>query len=473
MSQKVDVLVIGAGPGGYPTAIRAAQLDKSVILAEKVHIGGECLNYGCIPSKALISAADLYHRMNTHAPEMGITNTGTTVNMIKLQQWKNGVIQRLIGGIKQLLKAHKVKILMGTAKFLSPTQVEINLQDGTKEIIEPENVVIATGSKFIDLPHMKCDNKHFLDAQNVLDLDHVPEEFIVVGGGVIGIELGTAFAKLGSKVKIVELMPEILPGVEPSLVRFLKRHLRKLGIEIYSDSEATDVVVKGEKQEVEIKSKKQGFLILTSDKCLVSIGKSAVTSDLGLDKAGINTDGRGFILVNSQQQTNVPHIYAVGDCTGMPFLAHRATKQGTIAAETIAGEAVEYDFRAIPMVIFSDPEIATAGMTETEAIKAGHKVIKTRASFAASGKALAMMADDGFVNAIVDEDSGALLGVQIIGPHASDLISEVALALTIGATAEDIASTIHPHPTLPEMIMEALEASIGKAIHIPNPKKRK
>ena len=473
MSQKVDVLVIGAGPGGYPAAIRAAQLDKSVVLVEKRHIGGECLNYGCIPSKALISAADLYHRMNTHAPEMGITNTGTKVDMIKLQQWKNGVIKRLIGGIKQLLKAHKVKTFMGSAKFLNPTQVEVNMNDGTKEIIEPENVVIATGSKFIDLPHMQCDGKHFLDAQNVLDLDHVPEDFVVVGGGVIGIELGTAFAKLGSKVKIVELMPDILPGVDPSLIRFLKRSLKKLGVEIYTDSEATDVVVKGEKREVEIKSKKQGILTLTSDKCLVSIGKRAATSNLGLDQAGINADRRGFILVNSQQQTNVPHIYAVGDCTGMPFLAHRATKQGTIAAEAIAGEAVEADLRTIPMVIFSDPEIATVGMTETEAIEAGHKIIKTRASFAASGKAVAMMADEGFVNAIVDEESGALLGVQIIGPHASDLISEVALALKIGATAEDIASTIHPHPTLPEMIMEALEAALGKAIHVPNPKKRK
>jgi len=473
MARQVDVLVIGAGPGGYPAAIRSAQLGMSVLLVEKQYIGGECLNWGCIPSKAIISAADLYHRIKNDSFVMGITVEGVSLEIKKLQQWKKQVIGRLVGGIKQLLKSNNVETLMGTARFLSQVQVEINLEDGTKEIINPKNVILATGAEFITLSNMKNAGNHNLNAKEALDLEHIPEELVVVGGGAIGLELGIAFAKLGAKVKIIELLPEILPTVDPTLVRFLKRNLKKLGIEIHTESKATNVTSKDDLQEIEVETKKNGIITLTANKCLTSIGKRASTSLLGLDKAGIKTDKQGFIQVNNKQQTNIPHIYAVGDCTGVPFLAHKAMKQGTIAAEIIAGEPAEADFKAMPMVIFTDPEIAYVGMTEQEAKDAGYNVITTRASFAASGKAMVQLAEEGFVKVVVNADSGVLLGAQIIGPHASDLISEVALALEMGATAEDIAFTIHPHPTLPEMIMEALEATLGKAIHISNPKRRK
>ncbi len=474
MVLKPDVLVIGAGPGGYPAAIRAAQLGLDVIVVDKGHIGGECLNWGCIPSKALITAVNFYHKLKTEVNEWGITVKEATVDFQKLQQWKTDVQTRLINGIRQLFKANGVKLLIGTASFLSREQVEVKLEDGSTEIIEPRNVIIATGAGFISIPGFEIDEEHVLSAKGVINLDHIPTRLLCIGGGVIGLELGTVFAKLGSEVTIVELLPEILPSVDPTLVRVLKTKLRKLGVTIYTESKAT----KWEKNadgtlKVTVETKKKGTIVVEADKILLSVGKLAVTKDLNLDRAGIETDRRGFIKVNERQQTNVPHIYAIGDCTGEPFLAHRATKQGLIAAEVIAGHQAAYDFKAMPGAIFTDPEIAFAGMNENEAKEAGHEVMTGRFPFAASGRAQTQGDDLGFVKVIAEKDSGVLLGIQIVGPHASELISEAALALEMGATLEDLAWTVHPHPTLPETLMEAAEAAYGKAIHIANPLARK
>ncbi len=474
MVLKPDVLVIGAGPGGYPAAIRAAQLGLDVLVVEKGYIGGECLNWGCIPSKALIHAANFYHKLRTEADSLGIIVKDVSIDFQKLQQWKNEVQKRLIGGIKQLFKANGVKHLIGTASFLSREQVEVKLEDGSTEIVEPKNIIIATGAGFISIPGFEIDEEHVVSAKGALNFDQIPNRLLCIGGGIIGLELGTVYAKLGSKVTVVELMPEILPNIDPTLVRMLKMKLRKLGVTIHTDSKAT----KWERDsdgtlKVTVETKKKGTITVEVDKILLAVGKRATTKDLNLDRAGVQTDQRGFIIVNEKQQTNVPHIYAIGDCTGEPFLAHRATKQGIIAAEVIAGHQLTYDFKAMPGAIFTDPEIAFAGMSENEAKQAGHDVITGRFPFAASGRALTQGDELGYVKVIAEKDSNVILGVQVVGPHASELISEAALALEMGATLEDLAWTVHPHPTLPETLMEAAEAAQGKAIHVANPLARK
>lgn len=469
MTRNEDVLVIGGGPGGYPSAIRAAQFGKRVLLVEKEHLGGMCLNWGCIPSKVLISAADYYYQISNKVSIMGITAKDVSIDVKQLQNWKNQIITHLMNGIRQSLKNNNVKILKGTARFLNPKQVEVVLENNKKELIEPTDTVIATGTEITSLKGLNIDEKNILSAKGALALDHVPAEFLIIGGGIIGLELGTVFAKLGSRVKIVEIMPQLMLGVDQSLVRVVKRSLKNLGVEIYTETQVTKVTSKDGKLEVKLDNKKIGIMTLIVDKIFAAIGFRASTKDLGLDKAGIKTDERGFIITNTKQQSNVPHIYAVGDCTGIPFLAHKATKQGIIAAKVIADKQSEAVFRAIPGAIFTDPEIAFAGMTEQEAKEAGYNIIIARIPFAASGRARIELKTEGFVKVVIDEDRGLLLGVQIVGPHASDLISEVALALEMGATAKDVALTIHPHPTLSEMIMEAVEAAQGKAIHVSSP----
>lgn len=470
MSTKTDVLVIGAGPGGYPAAIRAAQLGKSVMIVDKGYIGGECLNWGCIPSKALISASSFYHKMHHGASTMGITVGTTAIDVPKMMEWKESVQNKLISGIKQLLKSHKVETVIGTAKFLNRNQVKIEREDEEDLTVEFENCIIATGASFISLPGFEIDEQDILSAKGALSLQEIPEHLVCIGGGIIGLELGSVWAKLGSKITVVELLPQILTGVEKRMVNVLKRKLKDLGVEILTESKATNL--KKEKRLILTVETKEGETTLEADKILLSIGKRASTKGLGLDIIGVETDHRGFITVDDHLKTNVPGIYAIGDCTGEPFLAHRATKQGIIAAEVISGEPSKADWRAMPGAIFTDPEIAFVGLSEDEAKEKGHNVHVGQASFAASGRAMTQLEDDGFVRLITDSDSGVILGAEIVGPHASDMISEVALALEMGATAEDLGFTVHPHPTLPEMLMEAAESAEGKAIHVPNRRKR-
>ncbi len=465
--KKTDVLVIGAGPGGYPAAIRAAQLGKKVIVVEKEVIGGECLNWGCIPSKALISASSLYHKVTHEASEMGIKVEKASVEFKKLQSWKESIIEKLTGGIKLLFKSQKIETVFGTASFLSKNLVEVISEKQSKETIEFESCIVATGASFISLPNLQIDEKTILSAKGLLGVSEKPERLICIGGGVIGIELGTVFAKLGTKLTIVELLPEILPSVDKRLSSVVKKHLKGLGVDIYTSSKAKSL----ENKNLLVETKDGKIEKIPFDKILVSIGKRANTADLGLSKVGVKTDKRGFILKDTQMKTNIPGIFAVGDCTGDPFLAHKATKEGIIAAEVICGMNSVADFVSIPTAIFSDPEIAQAGLSENQAKDAGLDIVVSRASFGASGRAMSQLETDGFVKLIADRKSGALLGVEMVGPHTSDLVSEIALALELGATAEDLGFTVHPHPTLPEMLMEAAEAIEGKAIHIPNASK--
>ncbi|MHA2274667.1 MAG: dihydrolipoyl dehydrogenase, partial [Candidatus Kariarchaeaceae archaeon] len=469
---KYDVMIIGAGPGGYPAAIRASQLGKTVAIIDKGTIGGECLNWGCIPSKAMISASDFYYKAKTESSRMGINIDGITVDLPKLKSWKQSVQDRLISGIKQLLKANKVKTYLGTAKIMNRNQVSVSLNDGGDETIDFEALIIATGTQFISLPGFEIDETLILSSKGLFDLDQLPEELICIGGGIIGIELGTVFAKLGSKVKVVELLPQLMTGVDKRIVRQVEKKLKTLGVEVFLESKGKSYTINDGKIKLTIEGK-AGEQVITGDKILLSIGKKASTDSIGIENAGIKLDSKGFITVDQQLRTNVSNIFAIGDCTGLPFLAHKATKQGIIAAEVIAGKNSVADFKTIPSAIFTDPEIAIAGVTEAEAKEKGLDVMIGQAAFAASGRAMSILEEDGFVKVISDANDGVLLGVEIVGPHASDLISEAALALEMGATAEDVGFTVHPHPTLPEMLMEAAEAIEGKAIHVPNARKRK
>lgn len=472
MTREVNVLVIGGGPGGYPAAIRSAQLGKNVLLVEKQAIGGECLNWGCIPSKAMIEGANLFHKISNDAPELGIETEGLRIDAMKLQKWKNGVAERLVRGVKMLLKNNGVETLMGTARFTKPHHVEVSLDSGEKEQVRADDIIIAIGSEFNSVPSIEMSKGNILSPKDALELEEIPEELVFIGGGLVAMELGTAFSKLGSKVHIVEQESEVLPDIEPSLVRVVKRRMRKLGVEFHVNSTLDTVREDGNGSiEIKIAQEDKEPIKISANKLVISAGKRARDDELGLKKIGIRTGNQGFIEVDGTQKTNVDHHYAIGDCTGPPFLAHKATKNGIIAAEVIAGKHSKADFRAMPGVIFTDPEIAYAGMKEREAETAGYQVMTARAPFSASGRALTTRETGGFVKAVVETGTGVILGVQIVGSHASDLISEVALALEMGALAEDLAFTVHPHPTLPEMIMEAMGAIQGMAINVINPKK--
>lgn len=463
MTRKVDVLVIGAGPGGYVAAIRVAQLGRQVLLVDRDKLGGECLHYGCIPSKALISAANLLERIR-RAGELGIEVNVTKIDLSKLQAWKSSIVTRLMGGIVQLCKGNRVDVVHGVGKFLSARQVQIATQEGI-EIVEASNVIIATGSRPVQLPGLELDGVTILGSREALELQSVPERLLVVGGGVIGLEIGTLYAKLGSHVTVVEILDQLLPGVDKDLVRVVQRKLEKLGVKVHLKSKVQQVQKLGTHIRVAI-AEEQGEFELEVDKVLVSVGRRPNTEGLGLEEAGVAVDERGFIRVDRRQRTNIPEIHAIGDVAGPPFLAHKASREGIVAAEVIAGLPSEADYRALPDAVFTDPEIATVGLSESTAREKGHDYVVGRFPFSALGRALTAGESEGFVKVISEKEGGVILGVQIVGPDASGLISEAALAIEMGATAEDLALTIHPHPTLPESLMEAAEATMGKAIHV-------
>ncbi len=464
-NEAPDILVIGAGPGGYPAAIRAAQLGLKVVVVDKGTVGGECLNWGCIPSKALISAANYYYKVSSEIQKMGIHVKEVNINFKETQEWKNGIIKQLVDGIKQLFKLNKIKLIIGNAELIDKKTVKIQTEEGEK-IFTPKNIIIATGAGFISLPEFQIDEEKILSAKGILSLTKIPDRLLIIGAGVIGVELGTVFAKLGTKVIFVELMPEILPGIDPGVSRLIKRKLKRLGVEIYTESIAKKWEDKGDHLEITVESKKKGIFVLTADKILLSVGKRATTKDLSLENAGVITDEKGFIKVNEKMQTNVPGIYAVGDCTGLPFLAHKATKQGIIAAEVIAGLESKYDYKAIPSAIFTDPEVGVIGISEKQAKEEGREIIIGKVPLGISGKALSELETLGYVKVIADKSSDEILGIEIVGPHASDIVSEASLAIENGISVEKLGHTIHPHPTIGELLMEAAEAALKKAIHV-------
>jgi dihydrolipoamide dehydrogenase len=462
MVQKSEAVVIGGGPGGYVAAIRLGQLGKETVLVEKENLGGVCLNIGCIPSKALIRVAKLKNRVEA-AQQIGLEITNLRVDMAKVQAWKESVVSRLVSGVEYLCKNNHVRIIKGEAKFNGPNTIEIKSAAGT-ETIETKNTIIATGTRPVEIPGFQFNGTTVVTTTEMLALREVPKNLVVVGAGVSGLEMATMYAQLGSKVTVIELLDQLLPGVvmDAEIIKVVERAFRKLGIEYHVKSRAKEY--RDGKVFATLEDGKE--VTFPCDKVLVSVGRRANSDQLDLDKAGVKIDQHGWIQVNKKLQTNVSGIYAIGDVIGPPLFAHKASKDGVIAAEVIAGMSSEADYRAVAWAIFTDPEIASVGLTEAQAKEKGYDPIVGKFPFTALGRALLAGESEGFVKIVADKESELVLGLHIIGPEASDLISEGALAVEMGATLEDIGFTIHPHPTLPEAIMEAAEAAKGKAIHI-------
>ena len=459
-----EVVVIGAGPGGYVAAIRLAQLGKKVVLVDKDKLGGICLNYGCIPSKAMIYASEFLDKIKK-SDRMGISVDKVTMNFNKMQEWKDGIISKLNKGISVLCKENEITVVKGTAFFESSNRLKIT--NGRNIFhIDFEKAIIAVGSKPVELPNFKFDDKKIISSREALYLKDVPDNMVVIGGGYIGLELGTVYAKLGSKVHIVEMENQILPGFDKDIVNVLQKNLKKNNVEIHINSKAEKI----EDNKVIINSKEKGKIELDADKILVVVGRHPNTKNLGFENTKVKLDEKGFVEVDNNLNTKDENIYAIGDVSTGPMLAHKASMQGKFVAGIIAGNKDSYENVVVPAVIFTDPEIATVGLDEQEARDKGIKIKTGKFPFHASSRAMTRDDTDGYVKVIANEKDNKVIGVQIVGSEASDLISEAALAIKMNATLDDIALTIHPHPTLSESLMEAAEATMGRAIHILNPK---
>lgn len=471
MSKQFDSIVIGAGPGGYTTAIRLAQLGQKTACIEKEYWGGVCLNVGCIPSKALIYASSQYHKTKHEAEEIGIITSGVKVDLAKMQEWKESVVKKLTGGVAGLLKMNKVEQFKGTAVFKDAHTLEVTSSNG-KETLTAKNIVIATGSRVLEIPPLPFNGKNILSSTEALELTKLPKKLLVIGGGFIGIEIGIVYAKLGSEVTVVEGLEQILSTIDAELVKVVEKKMKKLGMKILTSTKALGLKEKDPAKastlhlEVETGGKRE---FLEADTILVSVGRKPNSDGLGLEKLGVKLDPKGNILTDRQSRTNVPGVWAIGDVAGAPQLAHRAMMDGQLAAAAIAGEKAFKDYRSIPWAVFSDPEIAVVGLNEKEAAAQNIKVKVGRFPFAAAGRALSTNETEGMVKVLVNEADESLVGVHIVGPEASNLIAEAALAIEMGATVEDIVRTIHTHPTLPEAFPEAVEAAYYKAIHIYKP----
>ena len=462
VTKEVDVLVIGAGPGGYVAAIRAAQLGKKVTLVEKENVGGTCLNVGCIPSKALISAAERYEQMQND-PGMGIVAENVKVDFAKVQEWKQGIVAKLTGGVESLLKGNKVEVISGEAIFLGPNEVRVN-REYESERLKFEHCIVATGSKPTELKAFPFGGR-ILSSTEALNLSELPKSMVVIGGGYIGVELSQMFAKFGTEVTLLEAESQILPTFERQLAQLVQKNMKKLKINVVRNAMAQSVQQNEDSVTVTytVKDKEEQ---VTADYLLVTVGRKPNTEDLGLDIAGVKVDEKGLIVVDDQCRTSNERIFAIGDIVAGPALAHKASYEGKVAAEVIAGQASAVDYKVIPSVVFSDPEVATVGLTEAEAKEKGYEVAAGKFPYAANGRALSLNSTDGFVKVVANKENGVILGAQIIGSEASNLIAELALAIEMGATLEDVALTIHAHPTLGEMTMEAADVALGLPIHM-------
>jgi dihydrolipoamide dehydrogenase len=463
-----DAIVIGGGPAGYPCAIRLGQLKQKTLCIEKDQPGGVCLNWGCIPSKALISAAHTYEKSKTSAV-MGVKVSGVELDPNALQDWKEGIVKRLTGGVRSLLKMNGADLLAGTATVTGPKTVSVALPDGGTETFEAtKGIVIATGSSTIEIPTFKFDGKQVIGAKEAVSLRSIPKRLLVIGGGIIGLELGMTYQKFGSELTVVEALPQILTGVDAECAKLVERRIVKHGGKIHVNAKAMGYERNGDGSlavRVEIGGKAE---TIVCDVVLVAVGMRPVSKGLGLEAVGVTVDARGFVPTDKLCRTNVPSIYAIGDVSGPPLLAHKATKEGEICADVIAGHKAEKDWAAMPGAIFTDPEIATVGLTAEEAKAKNIDVSVGKFPFAALGKAMALNETEGFVKIVADKMTKQVLGVHVVGPEASTMISEAALSLEMAAFLEDIALTVHPHPTLGESFMEAAAHALGHAIHIAN-----
>ncbi len=464
MSSTRNVVVIGAGPAGYVCAIRLAQLGQKVTVVEKDSIGGCCLNVGCIPSKAMIAAGALLERIR-HASAMGITAEDVKLDLAQLVSWKAGVVQKLTGGIGTLFKNHKIEHVTGQGRIVDRNTVLVGTKDGERKL-SCDDIVIATGSVPSTIPGFEFDGNRVWSSTEALAPKRLPEHLLVIGGGYIGLELGILYNKLGSKVMVVEFTEGALPGQDRDCVKVIERSLKKQKIELITRTGAKSFESSGKKLFVKVEARDGGSDTIECDQILCTVGRRPYSDGLGLESIGLKVDKGGFLGVDAQRRTSVPNVYAIGDIAGQPMLAHKGSREGLVVAGVIARQPEEYDARCVPAVIFTAPEMASVGLLEDEARKQGREVAVGQFPFAASGRALSLMETEGFVKVVADAKTDEVLGVHMVGPEVTELIAEAALAIEMGATTEDIARTIHAHPTLPEALMEAAEAVHKLAVHV-------
>ncbi len=473
---ECKLLVLGAGPGGYTAAFRAADLGMDVVLVERyAALGGVCLNVGCIPSKALLHAAAIIDHA-AHGAELGIAFGAPKINVNTLRGYKDKVVGQLTKGLAGMAKQRKVNVLQGSGRFISAHELEITADDGSKQLLRFEQAIIAAGSQAVKLPMFPWDDARIMDSTDALTLTEVPKKLLVVGGGIIGLEMATVYRALGSEVTVVEFMDQLIPGADSDLVKPLADRLKKQGVLVHLKTKATSVKAGKKGITVGFESASEGQKLAlesgTWDRVLVAVGRAPNGLKIEADKAGVKVTERGFIPVDTQMRTNVPHIFAIGDIVGNPMLAHKATHEAKLAAEVAAGEKREWVARVIPSVAYTDPEIAWVGVTENEAKVKGLKVGTGKFPWAASGRAIGMGRTEGMSKLLFDPDTKRVIGGGIVGPNAGELIAEVALAIEMGAEAGDISATIHPHPTLSESVAMAAEIFEGTITDLYLPKKR-
>lgn len=459
---EVDTVVIGAGPGGYVAAIRAAQLGQKVVLVEKDTVGGVCLNVGCIPSKALIASSHRYQDAK-NSEDMGVKVKDVKLDFSKVQEFKGKVVDQLVGGVKSLLKGNKVEVVKGEAYFSGKNSIKVATENQS-QTYEFKHAIVATGSRPIEIPGFAFGDR-VLDSTGALNLEKLPKKLVVIGGGYIGTELGTAYANLGTEVTILEGMKDILGGFERNMTSLVKRNLKKKDVKVVTEAMAKSAEETKDGVKVTYEDKKGNTETIEADYVLVTVGRRPNTDELGLEGIGVKLTDRGLVEVDKQGRSSVDSIFAIGDIVpGLP-LAHKASYEAKVAAEAIAGEKSEVDYIGMPAVCFTEPELASVGINETEAKEEGLDIVTGRFPFAANGRAIGLNKTDGFVKLVARKEDGLVIGAQVAGDGASDIISELALAVETGMTLEDVALTIHPHPTLGEMPMEAAEAALGRPIH--------
>jgi len=465
MSIKADIAILGGGPGGYVAALRAAQLGARVVLIEENKLGGVCLNIGCIPTKALLRSAEVY-RTFLHAQDFGLTVEGSVTPVWPaIQARKEAVVTRLVQGVELLLRRAKVQVVKGRGRFIAPRTLEIATPDGS-ERVEAGNVIIATGSRSLQLPLPGMDLPGVIDSTGALVLEELPQHLLIVGGGVIGVEFADIFGAFGVQITIVEMLDRLIPTMDADLGRTLGRQMKKRKVKLHLSSQVTAIEKAPAGLKALVKTPK-GDIQIEADKVLVSVGRRANTEDLGLDAAGVRVEKTG-IPVDAQMRTNVPGVYAIGDVTGQVLLAHVASLGGEIAVENALGHPASLDLKTVPYIVYTDPEVASVGLTEAQAAERGYDVRVGTFPLSANGKALGYGESSGFVKVVSETNLDEVLGVHIIGPHASDVIHEAALALAMEATLDEIIATVHGHPTLAEAVREACMEVRGQAIHLPH-----